>query len=142
MKEFRSLEEVDRAGLGACAYRAVHGTLKRLIDAYGACGEEYVPEDDGHVVLLEPGDTDDDVRAAIGYALRDAPFEGCVYEDGFFLTCVLFNNQYGISIVIPDAPWLDPAVRAAGGGRRTALPNPGVGRMVRCIRLRTRSRAG
>ncbi|HNT86978.1 MAG TPA: hypothetical protein PKL84_03850 [Candidatus Hydrogenedentes bacterium] len=70
MKEFRSLEEVDRAGLGDCAHRVVHGTLKRLIDAYEACGQEYVPEDDGHVVLLEPGDTDDDVRAAIGYALR------------------------------------------------------------------------
>ena len=63
MKEFRSLEEVDRAGLGACAYRAVHGTLKRLIDAYAECGQEYVPEDDGHVVLLEPEDTDVVVRS-------------------------------------------------------------------------------
>jgi hypothetical protein len=24
----------------------------------------------------------------------------------------MFNNEFGVSIVIPDAPWLDPAVRA------------------------------
>lgn len=113
MKTFKSLEEVERARLPDGAHRAVHGTLKALIDAYEEYGGEYVPEDDGHVVLVEPEDTDDVVREAIGYALRDAPLEGCVHEDGFFLTCVLFNNQYGISIVIPDAPWLDPAVRAA-----------------------------
>lgn len=112
MKEFRSLEEVERAGLPDGVFSAVHGTLKALIDAYEEYGEEYVPEDDGHVVLVEEQDTDDAVRDAIGYSLRDAPFEGCVYENGIFLTCVLFNNQYGISIVIPDAPWLDPAVRA------------------------------
>lgn len=48
MKEFRSLEEVDRAGPGGRAHRAVHGTLKRLVDAHAECGQEYVPEDDGH----------------------------------------------------------------------------------------------
>lgn len=67
MKEFRSLEEVERASLRSplrselrlgkpsTACRAVDGTLKRLIDAYEACGEEYVPEDDGHVVLRKAG---------------------------------------------------------------------------------------
>jgi hypothetical protein len=44
--------------------------------------------------------------------LLDATLEGCVRVGTCFLTCVLFNNEYGISIVVPDAPWLDPAVRA------------------------------
>ena len=28
------------------------------------------------------------------------------------LTRMLLNNQFGISVVIPNAPWLDPAIRA------------------------------
>lgn len=115
MKEFRSIEDVDRANLPEGLREAVRGTLTTLIDAYAEVGERYDPDADGHTVLVERGDTDEVVRAAIGgYTLRDAPLEGAVHEERLqcFLTCVLFNNQYGISIVVPDAPWLDPEVRA------------------------------
>ena len=112
MKEFRSLEDVEEARLPDAVGRAVHGTLKRLVDAYAGCGGRYDPAVDGYAVLIEPEDADDAVRAAIGGStLRDAPFEGAAYEHGCFVTCVLFNNQFGVSIVIPDAPWLEPSVR-------------------------------
>ena len=106
MKEFRSIEDVDRANLPEGLREAVRGTLTTLIDAYAEVGERYDPDADGHTVLVERGDTDEVVRAAIGgYTLRDAPLEARARgEAQCFLTCVLFNNQYGISIVVPDAP--------------------------------------
>lgn len=112
MKEFRSLEDVERAGLPDGVFRVVHDWLHELIECYAVDGYEYDPEADGHAVLIEPGDTDDAIRGAIGGStLLDAPLEGCSYQGMCFFTCVMFNNQFGITIVIPDAPWLDPAVR-------------------------------
>lgn len=113
MKAFRSLEEVRAATLPDGVFRAVYETLERFIGAYEEYGMAYVPEDAGHVVLVEAGDTDEVLRAGLGgYTLQDALFEGAVYDHGCFLTCILFNNEYGLSIIVPDAPWLDPGVRA------------------------------
>ena len=113
MKEFRSIEDVDAAGLPDDVSRVVRGTLTDLMAAYAEGGGAYNPDEDGHTVLIEAGDTDDAIRAAIGgHTLRDAPFEGCWRAGGCILACVMFNNQFGVSVVIPDAPWLDPAVRA------------------------------
>jgi hypothetical protein len=112
MKEFRSIEDVERARLPDDLRRVVRGTLERLIEAYAERGGAYNPDEDGHTVLVEPGDGDDAIREAIGgHTLRDAPFEGAAYERGCFVTCVLFNNQFGVTVVVPDAPWLDPEVR-------------------------------
>ena len=81
MKEFRSLEDVDRADLPDGLREAVRGTLTTLIDAYAEVGERYDPDVDGHTVLVERGDTDAIIRAAIGgCTLRDALFEGVTYE--------------------------------------------------------------
>ncbi len=112
MKTFKSLVEVDAAGLPPPLHRACRGTLEALIDAYAEVGAAYDPDDDGYVVLIDPEDTDATLEAECGYSLRDALFEGCIHEDGVFLTCVLHNNQFGISIVVPDAPWLAADVRA------------------------------
>lgn len=58
-KVFRSLEEVERAGFGEGACRAMHGTLNRLIDAYAA-SDQYAP-DGGYVVLLERCETIEEI---------------------------------------------------------------------------------
>ena len=77
MKEFRSIEDVDRANLPDGLREAVRGTLTTLIDAYAEVGECYDPDADGHTVLVERGDTAEVVRAAIGgYTLRDAAARG------------------------------------------------------------------
>ena len=113
MKVFRNLEEVARARLPDALSQAVTAVMQTLLEAYAECGAPFDPEADGYTVLVERGDTEASVREAIGgYALLDAPFEGAVLERGCFVTCVLLNNQFGVSVVIPDAPWLDPAVRA------------------------------
>ena len=106
MKEFRSIEDVNAAGLAEDLSGVVRSTLTDLMDAYAESDERYDPGEDGYTVLVESGDTDDAIRAAIGGStLLDAPFEGCVRAGACFLTCVMFNNQFGVSIVIPDAPW-------------------------------------
>ena len=113
MKEFRSIEDVERAGLPDDVSRVVRGTLEGLIDAYAETGETYNPANDGWTVLVEPEDTDDAIGGVIGGStLRDAPFEGVAHDDGLFVAVWLANNEFGMSLVIPDEPWLDPAARA------------------------------
>jgi hypothetical protein len=113
MKEFRSIEDVERACLPDQLARVVRGTLEGLIDAYAECGGLYDPDADGWTVLLEQGDSDDAIRNAIGgNGLQDTPFEGVSFKFGLFVAVWLANNQFGIALVIPDEPWLDPDVRA------------------------------
>lgn len=112
MKTFRSLEEVEAAGLSPPVFEAAHGVLKNLIDAYAQHGEVYDPEDDGYVIVIEGGEPDAEIEAEVGYSLREALFEGGVYEHGCFVTATLHNNQYGISWVVIDSPTLDAEIRA------------------------------
>lgn len=115
MKKFCSMEDVDRVELPEGLREAVRGTLANLIDAYAEIGERYDPEVDGYTVLIEESDSNETIRATIGgYTLLDAPLEGVVHDEKrqCFITCVLFNNQFGITIVVPDAHWLDPELRA------------------------------
>ena len=113
MKTFKSLAQVDEANLPPPLHQTCRSTLEALVGAYVEVGAEYDPEEDGYVVLVEKVDTDADLERETGsYSLRTALFEGCIHENGVFLTCVLHNNQFGISIVVPDAPWLPVDVRA------------------------------
>jgi hypothetical protein len=52
MKTFKSLEEVEAAGLPPPVHDAVHRVVKNLIDAYAEYGETYDPDDDGYARLL------------------------------------------------------------------------------------------
>ena len=112
MKEFRSLDDVERAGLSDGVFRVVHDWLHELIECYAVDGYEYDPDADGHAVLIEPGDTDSAIREAIGYSLLDAAWEGASLTGGYFIAVLMHNNQFGITVFLEDAPHLDPAVRA------------------------------
>lgn len=124
MKILKSLEDVEAAGLSPPIREVAEHVVRNLIAAYAEYGETYNADDYGYTVVIEEGDTEDDVRRLTGggtefppvltgaYGLRDALFEGVVYEGGCFLTCTLHNNEYGISWIVPDAPWLDSELRA------------------------------
>jgi hypothetical protein len=113
MKEFRCRDDVERARLPDELARVVRGTLEGLIEAYAGSGSRFEPDADGWTVLIEEGDGGDAVRDVIGgNSLIDAPLEGVSFEHGCFVAVWLANNQFGITLVIPDAPWLDLAVRA------------------------------
>jgi hypothetical protein len=111
MRVFKSIEDVEAAGLSPPVHGVVHRVVKGFIDALEEYGGTYDPEDDGWTILIEGGD-EDAVAGEIGYPLTEALFEGVFREDGCFVGCVLHNNQFGYSLVFVDSPTLDPAVRA------------------------------
>ncbi len=112
MKIIRTLDDVDRSGLSERAQPVVRDLVTGIADDYAQNGHRFNPDEDGHVLLVEKGDTDGDIRAALGATLLDAVIEGCVLDRGHFITLILFNNQFGVSVVVEDAPWLPAAVRA------------------------------
>ena len=111
MKVFKSIADVEAAGLSPPIHRVVHRVVQGFIEALAKYGGTYDPEDDGWTILIEGGD-EDVVAAEIGYPLTEALFEGVFREDGCFVGCVLHNNQSGYSLIFMDSPKLDPAVRA------------------------------
>ena len=108
---YRSIEEIREAQLPPQIEKVVCRCLQDLMDAYG---DDYDPEDDGYVVLFSQDTTDEDALDLFGRTWMGACLEGVLYdkEANCFLTCVLTSNQFGYTIVVPDAPWLDPEFRA------------------------------
>ena len=108
MRVLRSLEELQAAdGLEPGWRLALERVIDDLASAYSGAGCTYDPDTEGPVVLAERGDTDDDWRGLMGSSLADALFEGATLEHCCFVAVVLMNNEYGYTIVVPDAPWLD-----------------------------------
>jgi hypothetical protein len=112
MKVFKSIEDVEAAGLSPPVHGVVHRVVSGFINALAEYGQDYQPEEDGWTILCEAIGDEAEVAAEIGYPLAEALFEGVFREDGCFVGCVLHNNQFGYSLVFVDSPKLDPAVRA------------------------------
>lgn len=110
MLTFRSLADIRKARLPPRIIRALTDVMGRLL---AACGPEYDPDDDGYLVLITSHTTDADGVALMGVPWREARLEGIVYdrENRCYLSCILFNNQFGLSLIVPDEPWLDAAFR-------------------------------
>ena len=92
--------------------KGFQATIKKLVSTIINDYPEYVPEDDGYLVLIEPQDVDrvlDDLD--MPYRLSEVPFEGVTVIDGCFLAVYLPNNQFGLDFLIPDADWLPENVR-------------------------------
>ena len=56
MLEFKSPEDLSKLSPDDPAFPIVEDLVKRLITDYIAEGYDYIPEDDGYLVLIEPGD--------------------------------------------------------------------------------------
>ena len=84
--------------------------MQSLIDAYG---EDFDANEVGGVVLLDRGTTDDDAYELFGRTWVEGLYEGVTYDEASrcYLTCVLFNNDEGVTIVVPDDQYLDPVFR-------------------------------
>jgi len=111
MLTFRSLADAEQARLTPKLRRAVIRALRSLLDAYG---ENYDPDDCGFVILLNEHTTDADALELMGRPWSEARLEGVTFdkETNCFLTVWLANNQYGLTFLVPDEEWLDPAFRA------------------------------
>lgn len=108
MKTFRSVDDVLAADLTPSVRAVVEDVVSRLVTACSEDGRDYDADDDGYTVLIEACDTPKEVEAELGYTLANAPLEGVFRENGCFVAGLLFDNQFGLSLVVPDGPWLTP----------------------------------
>lgn len=87
--------------------------LRRLIDAYSSGGRAYRPGHHGYIVLIEKGDVDRPLDLPeLPWRLEDVPWDGASMHGGHFHAVYLANNEFGISFLIPDAPWVGGSLRA------------------------------
>ena len=109
MITFKSIADVEHF-----RHHPLHPTIESLFLSIVADCPEYIPEDDGWLVLIEPADVDrvlDDL--GMPYRLSEVPFEGVTVVDGCFHAVYLANNQFALGFLIPDESWLPGEVRRA-----------------------------
>ena len=109
MKTFKSAACLDRVR-GDPLHDTLRGLLLPIVCPHAH--REYCPEEDGYLVLIEPGDIDrvlDDLD--VPYRLAEMPFEVVSKVDGHWHAFYLANNQFGLSFLIPDAEWLPDDLR-------------------------------
>jgi len=110
MITFKNHAEVEQAQLQPHIKKVVSCCMQSLLDAYGT---KYDPENDGWVILLDSSTTDNHALELFGMSWQAVRMEGMTYDRDAkcFITCSLSNNQFGITMVIPDLPWLARALR-------------------------------
>lgn len=111
MKTLKSFADVEVACLPPSLNSLVKRLYGQLQSAHTNAGFRYSPEDDGFIVLVEEHDHEDEISSRYGYKLLDAVYESVRVEAGCFIADMLHNNQFGITWIIPDAPWLDKRLR-------------------------------
>jgi len=112
MLEFKSAEDLSKLSPKDPAFPIVEDLVKRLITDYIAEGYDYIPEDDGYTILVEPKDVDRELTELWdGCTLLNIYWEGISKQGEFFIAVYLANNEYGLCFVIPDAPWVDGELR-------------------------------
>ena len=123
MLEFKSPEDLSKLSPDDPAFPIVEDLVKRLITDYIAEGYDYIPEDDGWIVVIEEHDKDR-VLSEIwsDWTLLDIPWEGITLRDGYFTAVFLANDQFGIVFIIPDAPWVTGELRKMIEGHLDPLP--------------------
>ena len=106
MKIFSSLASLDQIR-GSPLIPVLRGIVVRMLGHF-----EYDPEEDGYAVLIEEGDSDRPLaRLCLPYRLCEVPFEAVHMQEGHFCGIYLANNQFAITFLIPDAPWVRGELR-------------------------------
>ena len=106
MKIFSSLSSLDQIR-GSPLGPMLREIVIRMLGHF-----EYRPEDDGFVVLIEEGDVDRVLTdLCLPYRLCEVPFEAVHMTEGHFCGVYLANNQFAISFLVPDAPWIRGKLR-------------------------------
>lgn len=112
MKTFKSHSDLNQLSQTDNAYPLIEDLVTNLIDAYTWPGHPYVPEDYGYIVLIEEADVDSIIDLPeVQCNLLDVLWEGAAKRGDFYLAIYLWNDDAGMSIVIPDAPWVNGDLR-------------------------------
>ena len=112
MKTFKSTQDLQKLSPDDPAHPVIKKLIEDLIGAYSDYDTSYRPEDDGYLVLLESDDVGrvlDDLD--MPWRLSEVPFEAVELIDGCFHAVYIPNNQFALSILVPDAEWLPDEVR-------------------------------
>jgi hypothetical protein len=106
---FEQMEHIPKARLPS----HLEAYLTRLFAGIISTNPLYDPQNDGQIILLEPSDNDISVSEIVGARWRDSCFEGASMSTEYhcFHMVILRNNQYCISVIAPDEPWLDADIR-------------------------------
>ncbi len=111
MLQFKCPHDLKQLPESDPAYPLVKDLVARLIVDFPP-GRAYAPEDDGWICLIEEQDIDRVITEIWSdWTLADVEWEGITYWDGFWQAIYLADNEKGFVMVIPDAPWITPALR-------------------------------
>jgi len=113
MKIFESFKDIGDSGAPIVTQLVAAKLLCGLIEACIDVNGGYESEDDGRIVLIEEPDTKEMIEEVLGISIEDALFEPGYMERGFFITCILENNEQGITVMIPDGDWLGDKAKEA-----------------------------
>lgn len=108
MKIFKSIPDLDQL-----RNHPLHDTVESLVLPFISEYPDYQPRDDGYWVLIEPDDVDrvlSDLN--MPWRLSEVPFEAVtMIDDRCFHALWLPNNQFALSILVPNEDWLPENVR-------------------------------
>ena len=110
IKTHSDLTKVDPANP---ALPVLEELLLRIFAVYASPVHPYRPEHHGYIVLIEEGDVSNALTLPeLGCRLEEVPWEGAAMHGQFFHAVHLTNNEFGISFLIPDAPWVRGKLRS------------------------------
>jgi len=110
IKTYSDLDKVDSANP---ALPVLEELLLRIFAAYASPVHPYRPEHHGYIVLIEESDVSNALDLPeLKRRLEEVPWEGAAMHGDFFHAVYLANNEFGISFLIPDAPWVKGKLRA------------------------------
>ena len=114
MLTFTSYDDLSKLSPEDPSRPIVQRQLKSLITEANHAGQEYHPNHDGYVVLVDRNDFDikldlfDPPRK-----LEDVFWEGTHLDRDFFVAVFVPNNQFTLVCVIENADWLPTNLRRA-----------------------------
>ena len=111
MIEFKSHADLSKLSPADPAYPVMKELVEQLIEAYTAPDRTYDAEAYGYCVLLEKSDIDGAYDVSGIGNLLDVLWEGAFKKDGFYVAIVLWNDDAGMTVTIPDAPWVNGKLR-------------------------------
>jgi hypothetical protein len=101
MKTFKSISDLEQL-----RNNPLQDTVKEIISPYIE-DPTYRPENDGYVALLEPADLDRVLSDLdMPWRLLEVPFEAVTMIGTCFHAAYIPNNQFVLSILVPNEEWL------------------------------------
>ncbi len=111
MLTFKSNADLSQLPATHPAYLVMKELVEQLIDAYTQPGITYNADDYGYCVLLEESDLDGTYDVPGIGNLLEVLWEGAFKKDGYYVAIVLWNDDAGMTVTIPDAPWVNGDLR-------------------------------